>query len=310
MRKPGSEGAPTKQNFRDASESIEEGYDVNSKHYKALTDLDLNTKNRDMTTQNDGYGPLNPGDEKGSKKFWEAKAKMWKTTTEAAKEARCGNCAAFNQAPAIMKKMAEGLGPAGEKIQDLANLGFCELFEFKCAGDRTCNKWLVNGPITEKAAGTEARKKIEKVDRKPPHTELGKQAEILTKVIDEEGNCESDPKKREQGTKTLVKAFKKDTPGEGLNESFNIAYAAGIGITLTAADMGMRAQGGFAYHPSVIDQMEEDEFVEEEVKAADKAPVVVPAHYSSSGKAVPAKTVMRKKGKVIVHSGDNPSDGQ
>ena len=147
MRKPGSEGAPTKQNFRDASETVNEGYDVNSKHYKALTDLDLNTKNRDMTTKLDGYGPLNPMDKKGSKAFWEEKAKMWNTTTEAAMEARCGNCAAFNQSPAIMKKMAEGLGPAGEKIQDLANLGFCELFEFKCAGTRTCNKWLVNGPI-------------------------------------------------------------------------------------------------------------------------------------------------------------------
>lgn len=128
-------------------EFIEEGYDVNSKHYKALTDLDLNTKNRDMTTKHDGYGPLNPHDEAGSKPFWEEKAKMWNTTVEAAKEARCRNCAAFNQAPAVMKKIAEGLGPAGDKVSDLANLGFCELFEFKCAGDRTCNKWLVGGPI-------------------------------------------------------------------------------------------------------------------------------------------------------------------
>jgi hypothetical protein len=309
MRKPGSEGAPTKQNFRDASESIEEGYDVNSKHYKALTDLDLNTKNRDMTTQNDGYGPLNPSDQKGSKSFWDAKAKMWKTTTEAAMEARCGNCAAFNKAPAIMKKMAEGLGPAGEKIQDLANLGFCELFEFKCAGDRTCNKWLVNGPITEKSAGTEARKKIEKVDRKAPHTEHGKQAEILTKIIDEEGNSQPDPKKRLQGTDSLVKAYKKDTPGQGLDESFNIAYAAGIGITLTAADMGMKARGGFALHPSVVQQMEEEE-IEEAAKTADKAPVVVPSHTDAYGNVIPAKTVMRRKSKSIVNTGDNPSDGQ
>ena len=128
---------------------IEEGYNVNSKHYKALTDLDLNTKNRDMTTKHDGYGPLNPHDESGSKPFWEEKAKMWNTSVEAAKEARCGNCAAFNQAPAVMKKMAEGLGPAGDKVSELANLGFCELFEFKCAGDRTCNKWLVGGPIKD-----------------------------------------------------------------------------------------------------------------------------------------------------------------
>jgi hypothetical protein len=324
MRKPGSEGAPTKQNFRDASESIEEGYDVNSKHYKALTDLDLNTKNRDMTTQNDGYGPLNPMDKKGSKAFWDEKAKMWNTTTEAAMEARCGNCAAFNQAPAIMKKMAEGLGPAGEKIQDLADLGFCELFEFKCAAARTCNKWLANGPITEKSAGTEARKKIEKVDRKAPHTELGKQAEIQIKIIDEEGNSQPNSRKRLQGTDSLLKAYKKDTPGEGLNESFNIAFAAGVGVTITAADMGIKARGGFAHHPSVIDQMEEehtkcgsdeccgqcDTSVEEAAKTADKAPVVIPAHYSSSGKAIPAKTVMRRQSKSIVNTGDNPSDGQ
>lgn len=250
MRKPGSKGAPTKQNFKDASESVQEGYDVNSKHYKALTDLDLNTKNRDMTTQNDGYGPLNPNDEKGSKSFWDAKAKMWKTTTEAAMEARCGNCAAFNQSPAVMKKMAEGLGPAGEKIQDLANLGFCELFEFKCAGDRTCNKWLVNGPITEE-----------------------------TKV-------------------------------ETLDENFNIAYGAGVGVTLFASDLGMKAQGGFAYHPSVIDQMEEEGFVEEEVRSADKGPVVIPAHKDAENNTIPAKTVMRKKNRVIVNRGDNSTDGK
>jgi nicotinic acid mononucleotide adenylyltransferase len=157
--------------------------------------------------------------------------------------------------------------------------------------------------------GTEARKKIEKVDRKAPHTEHGKQAEIQTKIIDEEGNCESDPKKREQGTKSLVKAYKKDTPGEGLNESFNIAYAAGIGITLTAADMGMKARGGFALHPSVVQQMEDEE-LEEAAKTADKAPVVVPSHTDAYGNVIPAKTVMRRKSKSIVNTGDNPSDGQ
>jgi hypothetical protein len=157
--------------------------------------------------------------------------------------------------------------------------------------------------------GTEARKKIEKVDRKAPHTEHGKQAEIQTKIIDEEGNCESDPKKREQGTKSLVKAYKKDTPGECLNESFNIAYAAGIGITLTAADMGMKARGGFALHPSVVQQMEEEE-IEEAAKTADKGPVVIPSHTDAHGNVIPAKTVMRRKSKSIVNTGDNPSDGQ
>ena len=277
MRKPGSEGAPTPAALKasqaegymptsdeptdadkktaekvrallaKSKKTVKEGYDVNSKHYKALTDLDLNTKNRDMTTQNDGYGPLNPGDKKGSKSFWEEKAKMWKTTTEAAMEARCGNCAAFNQAPDVMKKMAEGLGPAGEKIQDLANLGFCELFEFKCAGDRTCNKWLVNGPITE------------------------------------------------------------ETKAQPLDENFNIAFGAGVGVTLFASDLGIKAQGGFAYHPSVL---QDEELVDEEVRSADRGPVVVPAHKDVRGNTIPAKTVMRKKNRVIVNRGDNSTDGQ
>ena len=290
--------------------AVNESVSLNSDHYKALTDLELNTKNRDMTTKNDGYGPLNPSDEKGSKKFWEDKAKMWNTTVDAAKASLCGNCAAFNQSKEVMAKIAEGLGPEGEKISDLANLGFCEIWEFKCAAARTCNVWLLGGPITEQK-GTEARRKIEKVDRKPPHTEHGKQQEIQKKIIDEEGNSQSDPKKRLQGTDSLVKAYKKDTPGEKLDESFNIAYAAGVGVTLTAADVGIRAQGGFALHPSVIQQMEEEEeVVDEAVKAADKAPVVIPSHTDAHGNVIPAKTVMRKKGKVIVNKGDNPSDGQ
>jgi hypothetical protein len=338
MRKPGSEGAPTKQNFRDASESIEEGYDVNSKHYKALTDLDLNTKNRDMTTKHDGYGPLNPSDTKGSKAFWDEKAKMWNTTTEAAMNARCGNCAAFNQAPAIMKKMAEGLGPAGEKIQELSNLGFCELFEFKCAGNRTCNKWLVNGPITEEdtengtrlidkeSKNSKTRKSIENVDRSEPR-EHGKQAQIIRKVIENHDNCgtpeccgqcdtavveklgnvEKDPRKRLIGMDSLVKAYKKDTPGQSndINESFNIAYAAGIGVTLTAADLGMRAQSSFAYHPSVIEEMEKRaaEEVEEEVRSADMKGVVV---RTASGKTIIRKQKVNRK---IIGTG-NLTDGK
>lgn len=314
MRKPGSEGAPTKQNFRDASESIEEGYDVNSKHYKALTDLDLNTKNRDMTTKHDGYGPLNPMDKKGSKAFWEEKAKMWYTTVEAAMEARCSNCAAFNQAPAIMKKMAEGLGPAGDKIQDLSNLGFCELFEFKCAGTRTCNKWLVNGPITEEdtgngiqlvdkeSANSKARKKIDVVDRKTPYQGITRQTEIQKKIIDEKvGNVQKDPKKREVGTDSLVKAYKADTPfSENLDESFNIAFAAGVGVTLTAADLGMHAKGGFALHPSVIEQMDE---MEEEVRSADIKGVIV---RTADGKAIVRKQKVDRK---IIGTG-NLTDGK
>jgi hypothetical protein len=33
-------------------------------------------------------------------------------------------------------------------LNKASNLGYCELFHFKFAGDRTCDAWLVGGPIT------------------------------------------------------------------------------------------------------------------------------------------------------------------
>ena len=263
---------------------------LNSDHYKALTDIKLNTKNRDLTTKEDGYGPLNPDDQKGSKAFWEEKAKMWNTTVEAAQQSLCGNCAAFNQSEEVLNKIADGLGPEGDKINELADLGFCELWEFKCAAARTCNAWIHGGPITEEAEdinlafeelsqATKGRQEVDAVPRKkqdrkkiarvsrPRHDrdddELNRQGHVVN-VIGEEGNVQPKASKRLQGTDELVKALKADTPGEGksLDESFQIAQSAGVGVTLTAADLGIKAQGGFALHPSVIeDEDETDEDV-------------------------------------------------
>lgn len=147
-----------------------------------------------------------------------------------------------------------------------------------------------------------------------PVSSHNKQAQIKKKIIDEAGNSQNDPKKRLQGTDSLVKAYKKDTPGEcseSLNESFNIAFASGVGVTLTAGDLGMRTMGGFALHPSVIEEMKRRELeeVEEEVRTADKAPVVIPAHKDANGNTIPAKTVMRKKEKTIIKTG-NVHDGE
>lgn len=52
------------------------------------------------------------------------------------------------------------------------------------------------------------------------------------------------------------------------------------------------------------------QYVEEEVKAADKKPVVVPAHKDAHGNTIPAKTVLRRSGREIVNKGNNPYDGQ
>lgn len=346
MRKPGSKGAPTKQDFIDAQESVQEAVNLNSDHYKALTDIELNTKNRDMTTKNDGYGPLNPLDEKGSKKFWDEKAKMWNTTVEAAKEARCGNCAFFNQSPPVMKKIADGIGERGETVSDLAGFGFCELWEFKCAALRTCNTWVLGGPIKEETSSKSResikaslrntnirRGSLQNVERdSTPATSNddsdhptsirsshNRQQQIKKKIIDEEGNSQLDPKKRLVGTKELVKAYKKDTPGQSLDESFNIAFASGIGVTLTSKDLGMQAQGGFALHPSVIAEMEarEQGAVEEEVVSADIKGEVIPAHTktvtnpdgSIKQVTVPGHVRRGKTNRKIIRSG-NVTDGK
>lgn len=201
--------------------------------------------------------------------------------------------------------------------------GFCEHKEINdwVTERMCCSQWDADGMIRDykghspvmkeegesilpqtTSKGSKIRKKIEVVDRKPPHTEYTRQAEIKHKIIDEEGNSQNDPKKRLQGTDSLVKAYKKDTPGQSLDESFNIAFASGVGVTLTAADLGMRAQGGFAYHPSVVQQMEEQE-VEEEVRSADVRGVVV--------KTATGKTVVRKQkvDRKIIGTG-NLTDGK
>ena len=98
----------------------------------AITDLDLNTLNRNQTVKEYRYGPLNPDDEKGSAKFWEDKAEMWDTTVEAAKESRCRNCGAFDQKKSTLAKIEKAIGAEGKTIVKNANIGFCEFFWFKC----------------------------------------------------------------------------------------------------------------------------------------------------------------------------------
>jgi hypothetical protein len=76
-------------------------------------------------------------------------------------------------------------------------------------------------------------------------------------------NCEevdkTKPSNREEGTDSLVKIYKKDTPGQSgnLNESFTMAfdYQGKPTVAPTAHDLMMKAQGGFAHHNDVQDVM-------------------------------------------------------
>ena len=106
---------------------------------KSVGDVDLNTKNRDLTTKKHGYGPLNvdePGD------FWDKIAKQWDTSTKAAKMSLCANCIAFDISPR-MKDCMPGVASDGE-----GELGYCWMHDFKCHSRRTCNTWAKGGPIT------------------------------------------------------------------------------------------------------------------------------------------------------------------
>lgn len=122
---------------------------------RATYDIPYNLEKRDWAFKNAGYGPANP--EIDDKKFWMMRADEWNTSVDNAKTMRCGNCSAFIQTPEMMDCLVKGI--QGEEsdaetyaneVVDSADLGYCELFEFKCAADRTCSAWLVGGPITEK----------------------------------------------------------------------------------------------------------------------------------------------------------------
>jgi hypothetical protein len=73
------------------------------------------------------------------------------------KSMRCGNCAAFIQTPSMLECIEEGIdedsGEYASAVVDAAGLGYCELFEFKCAADRTCDAWLTGGPVTKEMTG-------------------------------------------------------------------------------------------------------------------------------------------------------------
>ena len=120
----------------------------------ATMDVHVNLKNRNHAIEDYGYGPMNPN--LPNDKFWKRLAKLWDVTPEEAKASRCGNCAAFIQTPKMLECISAGMTgdedfekPDADAVSKAANLGYCQLFHFKCAGDRICDAWLVGGPITK-----------------------------------------------------------------------------------------------------------------------------------------------------------------
>lgn len=119
----------------------------------ATQDIKLNLENRENAIQTAGYGPLNPNET--NDEFWQAKADRWSVSAEEAKKSLCANCAFFIRTPSMLDCIATGIEQGGSSEAnawdaiDTAELGYCEALDFKCAASRTCNAWVVGGPITE-----------------------------------------------------------------------------------------------------------------------------------------------------------------
>jgi hypothetical protein len=108
----------------------------------ATQDITINLKNRGKAIDSANYGPENP--DLPNTAFWKAKADEWEVDVEEAKTSRCGNCAAFNQDDSMLECISKGIGDEGdaEEFIEKADLGYCEIFDFKCAASRTCDAWV------------------------------------------------------------------------------------------------------------------------------------------------------------------------
>jgi hypothetical protein len=117
----------------------------------ATQDIKLNLKNRQKAINDYGYGPLNPNEP--NEKFWADKVEEWKLDSpDEAKKSLCGNCAAFDITSKTLDCIAKGIGDdQGSQdpfqVIEAGKLGYCRFLKFKCAAKRTCDAWVVGGPI-------------------------------------------------------------------------------------------------------------------------------------------------------------------
>lgn len=130
---------------------------------EATQNIKVNLENRQNAIDVAHYGPLNPNEP--NDEYWKAKADMFEGNVEAAKKARCGNCSFFVQTKVMLDCIAEGIGGDVEDEWDTieaGDLGYCEAFDFKCAANRTCDAWVVGGPITD-----DNMNKVQRLDIEP-----------------------------------------------------------------------------------------------------------------------------------------------
>jgi len=119
----------------------------------ATQDITVNLKNRGKAIDSAAYGPENPA--LPNKQFWMQKAKDWEVSEKDAKTCLCGNCSAFNQEKSMLDCIAKGIGDEGDPwaMIEAGDLGYCEIFDFKCAASRTCDAWVAGSDQADQADG-------------------------------------------------------------------------------------------------------------------------------------------------------------
>ena len=134
----------TMQRTMDQAMDKDEGYEGGEESCPMATqDITLNMKNRAKAINAANYGPENP--KLPNKQYWMKMAEEWEVEPEEAKMSLCGNCAAFNQDDSMLECIAKGIGEEGDPwaMIEAGDLGYCEIFDFKCASSRTCSAWVV-----------------------------------------------------------------------------------------------------------------------------------------------------------------------
>ena len=115
----------------------------------ATQDIKTNLANRQTAVDDANYGPANPNEPNDA--YWKAKADEFQGDVVTAKKMLCGNCAAFDQRSKVLGCIKKGIGEDANEVAIGGDLGYCEIFDFKCAAKRTCDAWIVGGPIKDKA---------------------------------------------------------------------------------------------------------------------------------------------------------------
>ena len=118
----------------------------------ATGDVSVNLENRQKAIDKANYGPMNPNEQ--NMDYWREISKVWRNSPVQAKKSLCGNCAAFIQTTKMMDCIESGLATGDSEMDaweviDAGDLGYCEIWDFKCASKRTCTAWVTGGPITD-----------------------------------------------------------------------------------------------------------------------------------------------------------------